>query len=172
MHRKFFQMILRCKICYFGSRVFIEKIFFRIKPIQSSVGFIPKTKVMVLRNCLFHKKFAVFKSFQQFWPRFSFHVTALSLYNGLCGQVTVAPCDENYEDQIVEIGVVLANQTILPLMLGRLPVQCWGSGSAFGFACIRIRQSQVRIRHRFRILPSSSKNSKKNLDFYCFVTSL
>jgi hypothetical protein len=25
---------------------------------------------------------------------------------------------------------------------------------------------------RIRILPSSSKNSKKNLDFYCFVTSL
>ncbi len=34
----------------------------------------------------------------------------------------------------------------------------------------RIRWSQVRL--RLRILPSSSKNSKKNLDFYCFVTSL
>ncbi len=33
---------------------------------------------------------------------------------------------------------------------------------------IRIHYSQLRI----RILPSSSKNRKKNLDFYCFVTSL
>jgi hypothetical protein len=29
----------------------------------------------------------------------------------------------------------------------------------------------IRIRIRFRILLSSSKNSKKNLDSYCFVTS-
>ncbi len=47
--------------------------------------------------------------------------------------MTVAPCDENYEDQIVEIGVVLANQTILPLMLGKLP-------TVLGIRiCIRIR---------------------------------
>ncbi len=53
--------------------------------------------------------------------------------------------------------------------------QCCGSGSV-GFVCfwasqirIRIRQSQVRI--RLWILLSSSKNIKKNLDFYCFVTS-
>jgi hypothetical protein len=38
------------------------------------------------------------------------------------------------------------------------------------FWASRIRWSQVRF--RIRILPSSSKNSKKNLDFYCFVTSL
>ncbi len=83
--------------------------------------------VCFLQNVLF------FTSLEQFWPRFSFHVNSLSLYNGLCGQVTVAPCDENYEDQIVEIGVVLANQTILPLMLGRLP-------TVLGIRiCIRIR---------------------------------
>ncbi len=50
--------------------------------------------------------------------------------------------------------------------------QCCGSGS-LGSICfwatrIRIRQSGVRI----RILLSSSKNSKKNLDSYCFVTSV
>jgi hypothetical protein len=33
---------------------------------------------------------------------------------------------------------------------------------------IRILLSEVRI----RIFPSSSKNSKKNSDFYCFVTSV
>ncbi len=33
---------------------------------------------------------------------------------------------------------------------------------------IRIRLSQVRV----RLLPSSSQTSKKNLDFYCLVTSL
>ncbi len=54
--------------------------------------------------------------------------------------------------------------------------QCWGSESGSGslgsvcFWASRIRilicQSQVRN----RILPSSSKNSKKNFDFYCFVT--
>jgi hypothetical protein len=31
---------------------------------------------------------------------------------------------------------------------------------------------QVRTTIRLQILPSSSKNCKKNLDFYCFVTSL
>jgi hypothetical protein len=33
-------------------------------------------------------------------------------------------------------------------------------------------RSRIRILIRLRILPSSSKNSKKNLDFYCFATSL
>jgi hypothetical protein len=50
--------------------------------------------------------------------------------------------------------------------------QCCGSGS-IGYVCFwafRIRWSQVRI--RLRILPSSSKNNKKNLDFSCFLTSL
>ena len=28
-------------------------------------------------------------------------------------------CDENYEDQIVEVGLVLANQSIAPLQPGR-----------------------------------------------------
>ncbi len=51
--------------------------------------------------------------------------------------------------------------------------QCCGSGSAgstcFGASWIRIRihKSEVWI----RILLSLSKYSKKNLDFYCFVTS-
>ncbi len=51
--------------------------------------------------------------------------------------------------------------------------QCCGSGSVGSVRFwasrirIRIRQSQVRI----RILPSSIINSKKVLDFYCFVTS-
>jgi hypothetical protein len=35
-----------------------------------------------------------------------------------------------------------------------------------------IRLSEVRIRIQLRILLSSSKNSEKNLDSYCFVTSL
>ncbi len=35
-----------------------------------------------------------------------------------------------------------------------------------------LRYSEIRIRIRIRILPSSSKNCKKNLYFYCFVTSL
>ncbi len=58
--------------------------------------------------------------------------------------------------------------------------QYWGSGSASWSVgsicfwasqiCIRFRSPQVRI--RIRILPSSSKISKKNLDFFCFVTSL
>ncbi len=50
---------------------------------------------------------------------------------------------------------------------------CCGSGSVCFWASrtrIRIRLSQVRI--RLRTLPSSSKNSEKKLDFYCFVTSL
>ncbi len=52
--------------------------------------------------------------------------------------------------------------------------QCWGSGS--GSVCfwdsrirILIRKSQVRI--RLQILPSPSKSSKQNVNFYCFVTS-
>ena len=54
--------------------------------------------------------------------------------------------------------------------------QCWGSVSA-GSACfwasrIRIHKSEVRIRLRIRILLLSGKNSKKNLDSYCFLTSL
>jgi hypothetical protein len=40
--------------------------------------------------------------------------------------------------------------------------QCWGS------VCFWASRICIRI----RILPSSSKNSKKNLDFFCFVTSL
>ncbi len=45
--------------------------------------------------------------------------------------------------------------------------QCYGSGSVCFWAS-RIRHYFVRI----RILPSTSQNSKKNLDFYYFVTSL
>jgi hypothetical protein len=51
--------------------------------------------------------------------------------------------------------------------------QCFGSGST-GCTCfwaIRIHLSEVWTRIRLRILISSSKNSKKNLDSYCFVTS-
>jgi hypothetical protein len=49
--------------------------------------------------------------------------------------------------------------------------QCSGSGSvSFEASSIGIYYSEVRITNR--ILPSSSKNSKKNLYFYCFVTSL
>ncbi len=56
-------------------------------------------------------------------------------------------------------------------------MQCCGSGSASVCFCasrirIRIRKLQVRIWIRLQILQSSNKNSKKNLDFYCFVTSL
>jgi hypothetical protein len=40
-----------------------------------------------------------------------------------------------------------------------------GSGSGY------ISQSEVWIRLGIRILLSLSKNSKKTLDFYCFVTS-
>ncbi len=52
-------------------------------------------------------------------------------------------------------------------------LQCSGSESVSGSTCfwasrIRIHQSEVWI----RILLSSSKNSKKNLDSYCFVTFL
>ncbi len=64
--------------------------------------------------------------------------------------------------------------------------QCCGSGSesgsgSNGSTCfcafwIRIHQSEVwiriRIRLRIRIILSLSKNCKKNLDFYCFVTFL
>ncbi len=49
---------------------------------------------------------------------------------------------------------------------------CCGSGSGFTastwFWASWIRS---RIRSRIRILLSFSKNNKKNLDFYCFVTS-
>ncbi len=55
--------------------------------------------------------------------------------------------------------------------------QCCGSGSESGFTCfwaswirIRIHSSEAWI--RIRILLSFSKNSKKNIDFYCFVASL
>jgi hypothetical protein len=50
------------------------------------------------------------------------------------------------------------------------------SGSGFtGSTCfwasrIRIHKSELWIRIRLRILLSSSKNSKKNLSSYCFVT--
>jgi hypothetical protein len=37
---------------------------------------------------------------------------------------------------------------------------------------IRIRNLSVRIWIRIQILPSTSKKMQKNLDFYCFVTSL
>ncbi len=50
--------------------------------------------------------------------------------------------------------------------------QCCGCGSVcFWNSWIRIHQSEVLIRIRIRILLSPSKNSKKNLDSYCFVTS-
>ncbi len=46
--------------------------------------------------------------------------------------------------------------------------QCCGSGTVcFWTTWIRIRHYFVRI----RILPSTSKKSKKNLDFYYFVTA-
>jgi hypothetical protein len=43
-----------------------------------------------------------------------------------------------------------------------------------GASKIRIRISNllVRIRFRIRILPSTSKKTKKNLDFYCFGASV
>jgi hypothetical protein len=49
--------------------------------------------------------------------------------------------------------------------------QCGGSGSeseSVGSICF----GASRIRIRLRILLSLSKNSKKNIDWYCFVTSL
>jgi hypothetical protein len=47
-----------------------------------------------------------------------------------------------------------------------------GSGSTcFWDSWIRIHQSEVWIRIRSRILLSPSKNSVKNIDSYCFVTS-
>ncbi len=48
--------------------------------------------------------------------------------------------------------------------------QCCGSGSV---GSLSFRASRIRIRHYWygRIFPYSSKKSKKNLDFYCFVTS-
>ncbi len=57
--------------------------------------------------------------------------------------------------------------------------QCCGSESgSTGSTCfwaswirIRIQYSEVWIRLRIRILISPSKNSKKNLDSYCFATS-
>ncbi len=53
--------------------------------------------------------------------------------------------------------------------------QCCGSGSVrslcFWASRIRIHYSEIRIRIRLRIFISSSKNSKKNIDSYCFVTS-
>ncbi len=45
-------------------------------------------------------------------------------------------------------------------------LMCCGSGSVGSFL------GQVQVRIRLRILLPWSKNSKKNLDFYCFVTSL
>jgi hypothetical protein len=46
-------------------------------------------------------------------------------------------------------------------------IQCYGSGFVcFWASRIRIRLYEVRIRLRTRILLSSSKNSKKNLDSY------
>ncbi len=55
--------------------------------------------------------------------------------------------------------------------------QCCGSGSESGSTCfwaswirIRIHWSEVWIRIRIRILLSSSKNCKKSLDSYFFVT--
>jgi hypothetical protein len=51
-------------------------------------------------------------------------------------------------------------------------LQCSGSGSTcFWASRIRIHYPEVWIRLRIRILLSSSKNSKKNLDSHCFVTS-
>jgi hypothetical protein len=52
--------------------------------------------------------------------------------------------------------------------------QCCGSGSTSFWASwiqIRIHWPEVWIRIRIWILLSLSKNSKKNLDFYCFVPS-
>ncbi len=37
---------------------------------------------------------------------------------------------------------------------------------------IRIHKSEVWIRIRLRILLSPSKNTKNNLDYYCFLTSV
>ncbi len=49
--------------------------------------------------------------------------------------------------------------------------QCCGSGSTcFWASRIRIHQSELWIRIRFRIFHSSCKNCKKNLDSYYFVT--
>jgi hypothetical protein len=53
-------------------------------------------------------------------------------------------------------------------LFDNLEVSEFGSVGSVGFWASRIRKSRVRI----RVIPSSSKNSKKNLDFYCFVTSL
>jgi hypothetical protein len=51
--------------------------------------------------------------------------------------------------------------------------QC--SGSASGSVCVLVSWIRIRIRNlfvqiRIRILPSTRKKMKKNLDFYCFVT--
>ncbi len=47
-----------------------------------------------------------------------------------------------------------------------------GHGLNVIYTCTRIYKSEVRNWIQIRILLSSSKNSYKNIDFYCIVTSL
>jgi hypothetical protein len=65
---------------------------------------------------------------------------------------------------------------ILDLKIRKSPVQTSVPESdteVFGpTASGSVNEVRIRIWLRIRILPSSSKNNKKYLDFYCVVTSL
>ncbi len=85
------------------------------------------------------------------------------------------PVLSSHDDALYQSSTICDSESGLsPGELGRrfgsfLAVFFWASRIR-----IRIRNLfvQIRLRLRIRILPSTSKKMKKNLDFYCFVTSL
>jgi hypothetical protein len=72
----------------------------------------------------------------------------------ICGNVWIHSRLRNEVNYRIRIGLCTDTNA-------NMKNQCFGSGSTCFWA------SRIRI----RILLSSSKNSKKNLDSYCFVTS-
>ncbi len=63
-------------------------------------------------------------------------------------------------------------QSVPPFYFCHRISQCFGSGfGSVGSVSVWTSRIQSLIVLRIRILPSSSKNSKKNLDFHFFVTS-
>ena len=71
--------------------------------------------------------------------------------------------------------ITFGPSSIKMISLGVLRIRIWIRIRwirMFWLSWIRIRIHNLFVQIRIRILPSTSLKRKKNLDFYCFVTSL